>query len=544
MTTHSINSSLSNTLLATYLISAALIVMGSACSTYSLYNALEHYQNEVRIAHNNANLVLHIQSQFKVQVQEWKNVLLRGKDPQKLDKYWTGFQEKEAQVKKEAEELALQLSEGQALQNIHEFINAHQKMTLAYREGYTAFIQAGADSSVGDKAVTGIDREPSKLLDQTEQELKLEAIETSATVDDSARFGIMLGVVLLIITLIIGTAIFWLLIKKSIVQPTELLVIDLKRLSEGNLNIPVNLKISGEIGILANSAETLRKNLVDVIAKAKDSSDSVASNCGEMYQSSVVILRDSQSQSQIAAHMIDSMDKLEKNIKHISGEADVAQHQSEIASENALVGQKMTTELINVIHAVSTKLTNAVETVNQFDSCAKNISNLTQQVKAIANQTNLLALNAAIEAARAGTHGRGFAVVADEVRKLADNSANTASQIEDVTKELEASTTLVENAIVSSKQALNVGVSNTDQVLNSLASTFVAVNTVRQEISNIADTVLAQQSSVELVLKQAGELARQSEHNSVLVNVIHRDIDQMNHISKKLQDAMRAFEIS
>lgn len=83
-----------------------------------------------------------------------------------------------------------------------------------------------------------------------------------------------------------------------------------------------------------------------------------------------------------------------------------------------------------MIAEISEQLDAAIEnskTVKQIDSLTGDILN-------ISNQTNLLALNASIEAARAGEAGRGFAVVADQIRVLAEESKQTANDIQVISK--------------------------------------------------------------------------------------------------------------
>lgn len=82
--------------------------------------------------------------QFKIQVQEWKNVLLRGRQPADMDKYWQQFQAREQQVQQLLGQL-IESSDAQLRAPLQQLRDSHRQLGQAYAQGRQAFLAAGGD---------------------------------------------------------------------------------------------------------------------------------------------------------------------------------------------------------------------------------------------------------------------------------------------------------------------------------------------------------------------------------------------------------------
>ena len=67
-------------------------------SLVRVYGATQELDRISRMDFHAQETVATATIRFKQQVQEWKDVLLRGHDPAALDKYWTNFTRKEKEV--------------------------------------------------------------------------------------------------------------------------------------------------------------------------------------------------------------------------------------------------------------------------------------------------------------------------------------------------------------------------------------------------------------------------------------------------------------
>lgn len=113
------------------------------------------------------------QVNFKKEVQEWKDLLLRGSNPDDLAKYTKQFRDRSAEVDAGAAALSQTVQDPEAAALLQQFLAANQAMNEKYQRAYEVFLAQNEDFRAADKMVRGQDRQPTDLFDQVVQRLNL-----------------------------------------------------------------------------------------------------------------------------------------------------------------------------------------------------------------------------------------------------------------------------------------------------------------------------------------------------------------------------------
>ncbi|APW41508.1 methyl-accepting chemotaxis protein [Rhodoferax saidenbachensis] len=413
-------------------------------------------------------------SSFATAIQEWKNVLLRGKEPKDLDRYWASHLKEMAALQDNLKQLDPLLKPGPAKdleKKLGQSVNAAGE---AYKKAFEEFKAAGMDAQVGDKAARGKDR------DATEQMAELGALlakdkadvaaAASATAKTSSNIAYSMMVMVTLVSLI---GAIWL--SRQITTPLAQAVLLAEKVAEGDLSNAISVKGKDEIGALLGALKAMQSSLSKLVINVRQGSESVATASSQIAQGNHDLSTRTEQQASALEETAASMEELSSTVKQNADNARQANQLAMSASTVAVQGGEVVGQV--------------VETMKGINDSSKKISDIISVIDGIAFQTNILALNAAVEAARAGEQGRGFAVVASEVRSLAGRSAEAAKEIKlligDSVTRVERGTTLVDQAGTTMTEV----VSSIKRVTDIMGEISAASTEQSQGVSQIGEAV-------------------------------------------------------
>jgi len=535
----------------TLLLSLSIILVIITWGVISLWGQILNYQSLIFNESKNQYEVSIIESGFKTQVQEWKNVLIRGEDAKQLDKYWKRFKESETSVQEKITTLQehiikaskSNIKDSSILLLLSDFSKEHKKMGIAYQKGYEAFVAANFDTSVGDKEVAGIDRAPSKLLVSAIEELSKMMDDSAVEALDNSKTVIITTIISVIFGIMISILFFLYVANKIIIKPIHIISSAISHIAENNYSNPITYYNEDEIGILADNARLMQENIKDVLSTIIDSANETKNTADTLSVSSLEAKKAVDEQSIKTEDVSYAMEQMSLAINEVAKNALLASTSANEADMLTSDTLKMVDGTIDSINILSSEVEKTSNVIGLLAEDSQSIGTIVEVISGIADQTNLLALNAAIEAARAGDQGRGFSVVADEVRMLAQRTQESTQQIKTMIEKLQAGTNNAVDVLVSGKdQAIKCveKANNTGESINKVKQSITAINDMNIIIANSAE----EQSATTIEINESIMSINESVKISVrTAEDTHTNSEKLTDLSDKFKNITKRFII-
>jgi methyl-accepting chemotaxis protein len=314
-------------------------------------------------------------------------------------------------------------------------------------------------------------------------------------------------------------------------------------LGAGDLTRRVVVSGSDEIALAAGSINSFLDNAQRAIRSAAESSQETATASEELSATSESLALNIQQQSD----MVGQTERLAHQVgEDLDITEELAVNSTEVLEKTFGMLQKFIADLgqvNNLILRDTESQRQLAGRMTNLNSEAEKIHDVLGIISDIADQTNLLALNASIEAARAGEQGRGFAVVADEVRKLAQRTQRSLVEIDALTKTITSNISQIHGEVTRISGDI-VGISHESQglIVDAQSTGELLSGTVESSFILVKKSTAIAMRTKELIAIMA-EMTRLSLQNRYAGDNTREVAQLLAEKSNLLQGELRQFKV-
>lgn len=350
-----------------------------------------------------------------------------------------------------------------------------------------------------------------KLLELRRDSANKEYAHAESQYQNTVNITVIAVVAGMLLAMLIGY-----LLVRAIVGPLNKAIEAANRVASGDLTGHIEVDSTNEMGRLLQALKTMNDNLLDLVGKVRNSTESIATASSEIASGNSDLSQRTEEQASSLEETASSMEELTSTVRQNADNARQANQLATGASEVAKKGGAVVGQV--------------VQTMSSINDSSKKIVEIISVIDGIAFQTNILALNAAVEAARAGEQGRGFAVVATEVRTLAQRSAAAAKEIKE----------LINDSVVK----VGEGTKLVDEAGLTMDEIVTAVKRVTDIMSEISAASQEQSSGIEQINQAVTQMDDATQQNAALVEEAFAAAESMKEQSRVLTQAVSVFKFT
>jgi methyl-accepting chemotaxis protein len=499
---------------------------------------------------NNILAVEQAHIHFKTQVQEWKDILLRGNDPANFAKYSKQFADHEKSTQEKlGEALKLQRGDSPLASDIRALMAAHKELGNKYRDALKRFDSSDAQAGhTVDKLVKGMDRATGEGLTKLVAKIEADTTSSMATMRMNATRDYsrakLFGIVTILASMLILGLYAWRTTRTLLSQlggePAEAAKIA-RLIAGGDLAVTIDTRATEDsvLGAIARMQAELR----GMLAEIHESSRQLIGSVHAVSAVSHTLVSGAAQQHDASSSIAAAVEEQSTSIASVSDNAKRTHEISIEVGKASVHGEEVARRVSGEMRKVAEVVQRSSGQIIHLGEQSQQINSIVNVIKDIADQTNLLALNAAIEAARAGEQGRGFAVVADEVRKLAERTAKSTQDIAAMIEGIRGGIAEAVENMGAGDESMKEGVRMAQEAGEAMISIRRRVEELVHAAADISTALAEQNAAGEQIAVNVETVARMAEEANAEANKASATASDMETLARNLEDMVKRFKL-